>query len=213
MDIYASDDEKGEDIKRWWRENGRSVIAGTIIGVAIILSGRYWLNFQQVQAENAANTYQQLTNLVAQGKQNDADEKNQILLSKFASTPYAVFAAFEMASQAVNNDDTASAKSYLEWVMTNATLTGHIEIARLRLAKLFLAEEDFDTALTLISESSSDSFLSLFAELRGDVLSAQGEVVKARAAYQTAVLRLVEGEPRRVLLNIKIDDLAVADDS
>ncbi len=213
MDIYASDDEKGEDIKRWWRENGRSVIAGTIIGVAIILSGRYWLNFQQVQAENAATTYQQLTSFVAQGKQNDADEQNQILLSKFASTPYAVFAAFEMAGQAVDNGDNASAKSYLEWVMANATLTGHMEIARLRLAKLFLAEEDFDNALSLIAESSSDSFTSLFAELRGDVLSAQGESVQARAAYQTAVLSLVEGDPRRVLLNMKIDDLAVADDS
>ena len=91
MDIYASDDEKGEDIKRWWRENGRSVIAGSILGIAIIFSGRYWLNYQQVQAENAAITYQQLTSLVAQGNQNDADEKNQVLLSKFSSTPYAVF--------------------------------------------------------------------------------------------------------------------------
>ena len=39
MDIYASDEEKGEDIKRWWRENGLSVIAGVILGVAILLVG------------------------------------------------------------------------------------------------------------------------------------------------------------------------------
>jgi len=213
MDIYASDDEKGEDIKRWWRENGRSVVAGTILGIAVIFSGRYWLNYQQIQSENAANSYQQLSNLIAEGKQSDADDKNQLLLSKFASTPYAVFAAFEMANQAISNDNNDAAKPYLEWVITNAALSGHIEIARLRLAKVFLAEANYEKALSLASESNSESFASLFSELRGDVFSAQGILIDARAAYQSSMVNLVEGEPRHVLLTMKIDDLAVADAS
>ena len=213
MDIYASDDEKGEDIKRWWRENGRSVIAGSILAIAVIFAGRYWLSYQQIQSESAANSYQQLTHLIAEGKQSDADDQNQLLLSKFASTPYAVFAAFEMASQAISNDDSKAATSYLEWVIANAALTGHVEIARLRLAKLFLAEANYENALSLTSESSSASFASLFAELRGDIFSAQGKLMEARAAYQSSIVSLVEGEPRRVLLNMKIDDMAVADDS
>ena len=213
MDIYASDDEKGEDIKRWWRENGRSVIAGSILGIAVIFSGRYWLSYQQVQSENAANTYQQLSILIADGKQNDADDKNQLLLSEFSSTPYAVFAAFDMANQATSNDDSEAAKSYLEWVIVNATLTGHVEIARLRLAKLFLDEADYENAVSLTNESNSDSFASLFSELRGDIFSAQGKLMEARTAYQSSIVTLVEGEPRLVLLNMKIDDMAIADDS
>ena len=213
MDIYASDDEKGEDIKRWWRENGRSVIAGSILGIAVIFAGRYWLSYQQIQSENAANSYQQLTNLVAEGKQNDAAEQNQLLLSEFSSSPYAVFAAFEMASQAISNDDNESAKSYLEWIVANASLAGHIEIAQLRLAKIFFSEANYEQAMSLTNESQSDSFTSLFSELRGDIFSAQGKFVEARVAYLSAILSLVDGEPRRVLLSMKMDDMAVADDS
>jgi len=213
MDIYASDDEKGEDIKRWWRENGRSVIAGSILGLAIIFAGRYWIGYQQNQSEKAANSYQQLTILVADGKQDDAVEQNNLLASEFSSSPYAVFAALEMASQAVSDNDNKTAKSYLEWVIKNASLSGHIEIAQLRLAKLFLAEANYEKALSLANESKSASFASLFAELRGDALSVQGKQVEARAAYQSAILSLVDGEPRRVLLNMKIDNMAVVDAS
>lgn len=213
MDIYASDDEKGEDIKRWWRENGRSVIAGSILGLAIIFAGRYWMGYQQNLSEKAANSYQQLIFLVAEGKQDDAIEQSKLLSSEYASSPYAVFAAFEMASQAIANSDTEFAKSSLDWVIENAALNGHVEIAQLRLAKLFLAEANYEEALSLANESKSESFASLFAELRGDVFSAQGKFVEARAAYQTAVLTLVDGEPRRVLLNMKIDDMAVVDAS
>lgn len=38
MDIYASDDEKGEAIKNWWRENGRSVITGVVLEQLLFLA-------------------------------------------------------------------------------------------------------------------------------------------------------------------------------
>jgi len=213
MDIYASDEEKGEDIKRWWRENGRSVITGIVLGSALIFAGRFWLTYQQTQAENAAIAYHQLTSLVKEGDDTGADQKNQLLLSDYSATPYAVFSAFEMATQAVNKADYASAKNYLEWVKDNADLSGHVEIARLRLAKLLLAEQSYDAAQALVTESTSDSFSSLFSELQGDIYAVQGQYTDARAAYQSAVLTLVDGEPRQVILNIKIDDMAVANDS
>ena len=59
MDIYASDEEKAEAIKQWWRENGRSVFIGVILGIASIFGVRYWMNYQQVQTQQAAMIYQQ----------------------------------------------------------------------------------------------------------------------------------------------------------
>ena len=47
MDIYASDEEKGEEIKRWWRENGLSVMLGIAFGIAALVGGRYWLTQKQ----------------------------------------------------------------------------------------------------------------------------------------------------------------------
>lgn len=212
MDIYASDEEKGEDIKRWWRENGLLVILGLGLGAGVIFGGRYWTDYKSTLAENASFTYQQVTQALQAQQSELADKLTQQLFSEFSSTPYAVFAALEMASQALKNNDKAAAKLYLQWVTDNATLQGHLELARLRQARILVDETQFDQALELVEQSSSDSFSSLFAELQGDILLAQGDNTNARSAYQVAIGDLDKGEPRLVLLQIKLDDLAVEND-
>jgi len=210
MDIYASDEEKGEEIKQWWRDNGRSVITGCILGAAIIIGGRYWLTYQQTVTSNASIAYQQVVIAINDDDQTIAEDKTQQLFSEFSGTPYAVFAAFEMAAQSTNS---TSAQSYLEWVMANADLSAHKELARLRLAQLLMSDEKFDQSLTLIDESESPAYSSLLSELRGDIYVAQGNAVAARAAYQIAILDLLQGEPRKQLLQVKLDDVAQSNDS
>jgi predicted negative regulator of RcsB-dependent stress response len=212
VDIYASDEEKGEDIKRWWRENGRSVILGCALGAAIIFGGRYWVNYKHVTAENASLAYQQVSQAIQQQQVETADKLTQTLFSDFSNTPYAVFAALDMASQAVKNDDKESAKLYLKWVTDHASLTGHLEIARLRQAKILVDEAQYEQALELTLQSKSASFSSLFTELRGDIFLAMDKRSDARTAYQTAMVALEKGEPRLVLLQIKLDDLAIEKD-
>jgi len=210
MDIYASDEEKGEEIKQWWRDNGRSVILGCIVGAVVIFGGRYWMTYQQSLASNASVAYQQVVLSLNDDNTSLAEDKTQQLFSEFSSTPYAVFAAFEMAAQSV---DTVSAQSYLEWVMANADLVAHKELARLRLAQLLMNDEKFEQSLLLIDQSESPAFTSLLSELRGDILVAQGNTHEARVAYQNAMLDLVQGEPRKQLLQVKLDDVAESDAS
>lgn len=208
MDIYASDEEKGEEIKQWWRDNGRSVILGCILGAAVIFSGRYWISYQHTSASNASLAYQQVVLAIGEDNISLAEDKTQQLFSEFSSTPYAVFAAFAMAAQAVGNKDTVSAKSYLEWVMTNTNLSAHKELARLRLAQLLMAEENFTSSLELIEQSESTAFASLLSELQGDIFVAQGKASDARTAYQSAMLGLAQGEPRKGILQFKLNDVA-----
>ena len=209
MDIYASDDEKGEEIKQWWRDNGRAVIIGIVFGAALIFSGRYWLNYQITLAEQASLSYQQLATLLTEDKKAEADEKIQQLFSEFSATPYAVFAAFDMAKKAVELNDMEAAKTYFQWIIDHAELTGHKELAQLRLSELLLSESKFDLALELVTKPTSVSFTSLFAEVKGDILVAQGKDSEARTAYQTAMMTLGQGQPRQSILQLKLDDVAI----
>ena len=208
MDIYASDEEKGEEIKQWWRDNGISVIAACVLGVSALFGSRYWVVHQNTQAESASSHYQQVVSYLTDDKKTEAEDATQKLLSEFSTTPYAVFAAFEMAKQSLNADDLATAKTYLEWVMANAKLSGQVEIARLRLAQCLSTEADYQAALDLMDKSDSIAFSSLFSELRGDIYALQGEASQARAAYQSALLSMKQGEPRQQLLQLKLDDMA-----
>lgn len=213
MDIYASDDEKAEEIKQWWRDNGLSVVAGVVLGIAILIGGRYWFSYQQNLAETAAEAYQQVRTSLASDKHDEAREQTQKILNDYASTPYAVFAAIDMASEDVRTGDESSAKTYLEWVLDHAKLSGQLDLARYRLAQLALNEQDYEQALKLAEQAQTDSFASLFAELKGDVFTAQGHKAEALAAYQSALIGAMDDQARQSLLSMKIDDVAVANES
>ena len=103
MDIYASDDEKGEAIKNWWRENGRSVVTGVVLGGAIIFGGRYWINFQQAKTEQAAAMYQQVQMNLSDADLTAAEDLTQELMQTHSATPYAAFASLELAAEQVRN--------------------------------------------------------------------------------------------------------------
>lgn len=208
MDIYASDDEKSEEIKQWWRENGLSVVVGLAFGIVLIFAGRYWINHQAATSEQASQSYQQLATLLTEDKKAEADEITQRLFSEYSSTPYAVFAAFDMAKKAAEQNDNEAAETYLQWTIDHADLAGHKALAQLRLSQVLLAESKYDLAINLLSQPTLVSFKSLFSETQGDVLVAQGKNGAARAAYQIAMATLGQGEPRQSILQLKLDNVA-----
>lgn len=210
MDIYASDDEKGEEIKQWWRDNGRAVIIGIILGTAVIFSGRYWISYQTTLTEQASLSYQELSILLASGNNVQAEEKTQQLFSEFSTTPYAVFAAFDMATKAVDQKDNDAAKIYLQWIIDHAELEGQKALAQLRLSQLLLVESKFDLAFELVNKPTSVSFSSLYSEMQGDILVAQAKGNEARIAYQSAMISLEQGHPRLRMLQLKLADVAIA---
>ena len=208
MDIYASDEEKGEDIKRWWRENGLSVMVGLALGIAVLIGGRYWLSQEQMLSASASGLYQQTKQLIAVGKTAEAESLVDKLFSTYSSTPYAVFAAFEMAKYNVQNGDVENAKPYLNWVISHGKLEGQVDIARLRLGQLLLDQGHAEQALVVAIQAETIAFKSLFNELIGDIYIAQGKLTEAANAYRTALSLLEQNEPRSLVLKLKLDDVA-----
>lgn len=209
MDIYASDEEKSEAIKQWWRENGMAVAAGVVLGIVAIFGSRYWFSYQAAQAEQAAGIYQQALVTMSEGDIQQAETTVSELKTEFSGTPYAAFAATEMAAQLLKNGDLDAAMQQLQWVIDNADLVAQQDLARLRLARLKMDADDFDAALQLTEQAQSKGFSSLFAELQGDIYAAQNSAKQAQAAYQTALNTMSVNDPRYGLLEMKRDDVAV----
>jgi len=207
VDIYASDEEKGEEIKRWWRENGLSIMLGIALGIAVLVGGRYWLTQKQMQSVNASSLYQHTSQLASEGKRTEAAALVDKLFSEYASTPYAVFAALEMAKHSADNDDLEGAKSYLNWVITHAELNGQRDMARLRLGQLLLDQADYQAAQAVANDAETNAFESLFDELKGDIYIAQDQFTEAATAYGSALNALEQNAPRGLILKLKLDDI------
>lgn len=209
MDIYASDEEKSEAIKQWWRENGLAVAAGIILGIVAIFGSRYWFSYQAAQTEQAAGMYQQALVTMGEADLQLAQATVSELQTAFAGTPYAAFAATELATQLVNNGDLEAAMEQLQWVIDNADLAAQQDLARLRLARLKMDAGDFDSAMQLTEQAQTQGYASLFAELQGDIYAAQDAAEQAHKAYQSALNSVSSNDPRHGLLQMKRDDVAV----
>jgi len=212
VDIYASDEEKGEEIKQWWRDHGLSVIVACVLVISGLFGSRYWVSYQHLQTETASLAYQTVVNAISDNNDKQAEDKATELLSEYTNTPYAVFAAFEMSKYMESKADLATTKTYLNWIIEHASLSGQVDIARLRLAQVLLAENQYDQAISITEQSNSSAFASLFSELRGDIYAAQDQKQQARTAYQTALLSLVANDPRQQIIMLKLDDMASSHD-
>ncbi len=210
MDIYASDEEKGEAIKQWWRTNGMSVAMGVALGFAAVGGLKYWQGQQHTLKIAASKAYQVVIGAADADDIAIAEEQTKRLMTEFPESSYATLAAFKLAEQKAVTDDVADSKTYLQWIIEHAALDGQAEIARLRLARLLVSESEFDDALALTAASTNTAFASLYAEVRGDVYRAQDKPTEARAAYQTALETADAG--RQSALQLKLDNVAVANE-
>lgn len=203
MEQYT-DDERVEDLKKWWKENGTSIIAGIVLGVIAIFGWQYWGSHRNAQAEKASLAYDAFVVAAEQADAGQARQRGQALLADFPNSAYAALAALRLAKLEVDGGDTAAAIQRLEWVIGNARLDEIKDIARLRLARVQLAAGQPAEAEKLMDRVTTPSLTAEREELKGDLYLAGNDPAKARTAY-TAALAAGGDNP---LLQFKIDSLA-----
>ena len=209
METYQTEDEQVQAIKDWWKENGRSVIAGLIIGIAAIAGFRYWSHYQTTQSEQASMIYAQVIASAASADNEKAFEQGQNLITNYSGTPYASLTALTLSKLALDKSDYTTAAAQLRWILDNSSDTGLQHVARLRLARVVAAENKPDLALSLLNVSDTSGFTTLYQESRGDILLQQGKVEEAAAEYSQALTDLEMNPQRRRILEMKFNDLAV----
>lgn len=212
MEIYETEDQQIENLSRWWKEHGSSILSGVALGVVIILGWQGWQKHVKGQSEAASVLYDKLMTETTPADQ--AVSIGEQLIKDHASTGYASFAAFMLAKLKVQENNLTAAASYLQWVLDHESDAAMLDLARLRQGYVFLAEKDYAKLQNLLDHPKNPvtaSFAPLFTELKGDLFLAQGDSEKARATYQEALNALPANDnaPNRNILQIKLDDLAV----
>jgi predicted negative regulator of RcsB-dependent stress response len=189
MALDLEEQEQLDAFKAWWKANGNMVLL--VVGVAIAsgLGIQGWKYYQNKQSMEASVQYQ----LLAQTDPNDVKAVQSLsagLMEKYASTPYAARAALAAAKVNYAADDAKSAAAQLEWAAKNAKEEAVKSIALLQLAALHLEGKQYDAALKTLGEDHAAGFDGLFADLKGDVLAAQGKNAEAKQAYKAALAKL-----------------------
>ena len=223
---FAQDPEL-ERAKAWWKDHGRAIVGGAVIGLSAVIGFNYWQHHQETQAETASNLFEQLQYLIQTeaDAEDDADATDEAetetettaaiqaaadeLMSAYASTPYAIHAAFALAKLAVDGGDLDRGAQALEWVLANSEDDGLLHIARLRLASVLLATGAADDAVALLQSQIGETagFGTRYNELIGDAYLQKGDTAGARSAYEASVEALPPASAERAVLKLKLDGL------
>ena len=209
MDINLTEDEQVEQIKQWWRENGKSIVAGVIIGVGGLFGWRYWIDYQDRIASEAAAQYEVVLIQLGKAEFQPAIENAQQLIDQYGSTSYVSLARLAQAKAHAELTEFEKAKAPLTALITDQSDSHLAWIARNRLALLMFQEKQYDQALEQLDINYPIAFTAVYEELKGDIFTAKGDKDQARKAYQLA--KLSQPQPGNInFLQQKIDDLGFA---
>nr|BAL52848.1 hypothetical conserved protein [uncultured Gammaproteobacteria bacterium] len=202
MAAHVYEQEQIEALKRWWRENGTSVVAGVVLGIAGIFAWNAWNEYQAQRLEQAAAVYAQLKNAALNNQYELAEGLAKRLDTDFASKAYADFARLHMAKVAAEQKRLEAAKVWLETILNTSKDEDLRHIARLRLARVLLDGGQPEAGVALLLADPGE-FAGEYEEVKGDLYLAWGKVQEAKEAYRKAIA-LGRNHP---YLKMKLNDL------
>ncbi|GAA5179933.1 tetratricopeptide repeat protein [Niveibacterium umoris] len=211
--MAAFDLEEQEQIatlKAWWDKWGGILTISAVVLAVAVLGWRGWEWRQSTQAADASVVYASLMQAVEAKDAQKIREASGVIAERFGSTAYADLSALLAAEAQAASGDRQSAKSKLEWAAEKGNDALTRDLARLRLAGLLLDEKAYDAALKQLSVKPNKAFAVRYADLRGDVLTAQGKPADALTAYKEALdgMGSEQGsQAMRSVLELKIDAL------
>jgi predicted negative regulator of RcsB-dependent stress response len=208
MSELMSEQEQGEQVKNWLRENGSAIVMGLVLAFGLMFGFKQWQAWETSKKQQASAEYQVLTSLIEANNMDAAVANYEVLKSDFSKSSYTAMASMMMAKARLEAGQTDLAATALTQAMNNAEPAPVQIIARTRLARLRLSQGDADAAVKLLDGAPSDlGFEAQFAEIRGDIHLANGDTERAIQSYQTSLDLLDEGVGNREYLIVKMEAL------
>jgi predicted negative regulator of RcsB-dependent stress response len=203
--LDLQEQEQVDAFKAWWKDNGNGVILALVLVLGGFVGTQGWQAYKNDRAGKAAALYADLAKQLASHDLKRINDAEAAVVEQYGSSAYAPRAALLAAQANIQGNDNAHAQPQLQWVIDHADEDTLKDVARLKLASLLLDEKNYAGALALLDGAHTDSYAGLYADLKGDVLNAQGKTAEARTAYQQALEKIDSKSTYHTLLQMKLD--------
>ena len=186
IDDFYNEEEQWERVKRWLRENGPWLLAGVVIGLGALAAWRWYEAYVERRHVEASVAYSDVLQTLERGDRVAAINAIDELRKEYGSSAYADQGDLLGARVHVETNELGKAAERLTRVMTGADDPQLQLLARIRLARVQIAQNNADAALKTLDGAEPGGFAARFDEVRGDALLAKGDRVAALAAWRKA---------------------------
>lgn len=205
MEDYLSEKEQWEWVKTQVRENGPALILAVALAVAAVYGWRWWQEHLDVGRLAAGAHYMQMVQALEHGDRSQA----LVLLGELErddpGSPYTDQAKLLAARVYVDDNDLDRAAAELAALVEHSKDRDLAMVARLRLARVQIAQGKADSALATLGTADPGAFAARLHEVRGDAWYAKGDKSAALTEYRSA--RAASEAGAAALLDLKIADL------
>lgn len=208
MSVYMTEEEQLEAIKKWWHRYNTPILIVLSVFMLAVAGFRYYHWHQDQVFTNASSTYERM--MVAFSNQDNPAVKSYAhhLIQQYQGTVYADVAKLLLAKRKIATHNVQQAQQYLVDVIKKSKVQVLRQIARTRLARLQLADKQYENALSTLSVSDDQAFAAIVAELQGDIYALKGERPKALEAYQKAMALTQANALPNLFLEMKTNELS-----
>lgn len=211
MDDFLSENEKWELVKKWLRENGPFMVGAVALVAAGLWGWNWWKSQKESDTLVASGQYHQAMEAFGKGDKARGIAIIDEIKKDHAHSPYGDQGDLALARVHVEANELDKAAERLRGVMEHSDDHELSLVARLRLARVQIAQKKPDDALATLNPATAGAFAPRFNEVRGDAYVAKGDTKAALAEYLKArgvgPSTVVDNE----LLDLKIQDLEAAE--
>ena len=197
----ASQEEQQEILLSFWQRFKYLIIFAFVAIVLSIVGSDYITSSAQEEDFETASLYQSYL-------ETDDQDVGKRIIDTYSDSVYADFVRLNEAKRNFQNNDSSKAIELLKTVINNNANAEEFNplqaAAKIRLAKIYLDNQDFNEVLSLFE--STDQLTSTMLEQKADAENALGQFNKARASYMLA-LQNSTNQSSMALINMKISDL------
>lgn len=187
VDEYLDEREQAEQLKQWFKENWLWLVAGVGLGLGGLYGWQGWNAHLDRRSQEAGAMFASMLDAF---ESNDRDRGTELagrITDEFGSTAYSDQTRLVLARVHVEAGELEEAAARLRQVMEGSADAELALVARLRLARVQMAQGQHDAALETLRSADAPEASARIDELVGDVLVAKGDVAAAREAYQRAL--------------------------
>jgi len=211
MEGYETEEQQVDAIKGWWKENGNTLMIAAVVGLAGLWGWRFY-NASAITAQEVAS---QAYSDVLVKFEKEGGEAILADLTTFVENnqdnSYGVLAALLLAKEAIVQKDFALAKTQFVQLQSQNEYAPLDAVINLRLARVETQLGEYQQALKTVALIDDASFLAKASQVKGVIFLKQGNLEKARSAFQDAV-NASQGKVDPIL-QLQLDDLASPGDA
>jgi predicted negative regulator of RcsB-dependent stress response len=206
-DYLLSEREQWEALKRGVREYAPAVVAGVAIAALGLGGWRWWQAHENGTDLAAGAMFVQMEDAFAHGDRTQAFILLGDLQRQYPASPYADQARLASARAFVEDGDLGKAAGELQEVMQHSADSILRLIARLRLARVQIAQHEPAAALATLNGAHPGALAPQYTVAKGDAYYAMGDKSAALAQYRLAKAADTQGQTDSGLLDLEISDL------